>query len=126
MACHEIAALRLAMMNVLGGFEESERAHELAELGPLATAPGPLAALSKARDLRDMRAGYETSLSLLEERLAKTAMEARERPYLATLAVFTKKVELDLSAQIAGFTRLCRELDEMHDFIHELYPGEEA
>lgn len=126
MACHEIAALRLAMMNVLGGFDESERAHELAELGSLATSPGPLSALSKASDFRDMRAGYETSLSLLEEKLAKTAPDAQERPYLATLVVFAKKVELDLAAQIAGFSRICRELEEMHDFIHELYPGEEA
>ncbi len=126
MACHEIAALRLAMMNVLGGFEESERAHELAELGALATAPGPLSTLSKANDFRLMRAGYETSLSQLEERLAKTPLDAQGRPYLATLTVFAKKVELDLAAQIAGFARICRELEEMHDFIHELYPGEEA
>ena len=33
MACHEIAGLRLGLMEVLGVKNEAERQHELAELG---------------------------------------------------------------------------------------------
>ena len=45
-------------------------------------------------------------------------------PYLRTLIVLTKKVELELSHQIEGLTHLYRDLEEMHDFVHEIYPGE--
>jgi hypothetical protein len=126
MACHEIAALRLGLMNVIGGFDEREREHEKSELGPLADEPGPLSALAGTRELRALRQRFETSLLGLEEKLAKTATNAAERPYLTSLLVFTKKVELELTAHVDGLSRFCRELEEMHDFIHELYPAEEA
>jgi hypothetical protein len=41
MACHEIAALRLGLMRVLGRTDEAERQHELAELKGGAEEPGP-------------------------------------------------------------------------------------
>ncbi len=126
MACHEIAALRLGLMNVIGGFEEREREHEKSELGPRLREPGPLSALAEAHELGGLRTRFEASLVGLEEKLAKTASDAPERPYLASLLVFTKKVELELAAHVDGLTRFCRELEEMHDFIHELYPAEEA
>ena len=48
MACHEIAALRLGLMQVLGRNNEAERQHELAELGGGAEAPGPIRSLCEA------------------------------------------------------------------------------
>ena len=45
-------------------------------------------------------------------------------PYLRTLVVLTKKVDLDLAHQIEGLTHFYRDLDEMHDFVHEIYPAE--
>lgn len=126
MACHEVAALRLGLMNVIGGFDESERAHERAELGPLADEPGPLSSLANTRELRALRERFEATLVQLEEKLAKTAPDAKERPYLTSLMVFTKKVELELAAQVEGLVRFSRELEEMHDFIHELYPADEV
>jgi hypothetical protein len=33
-------------------------------------------------------------------------------------------VELDLTHQIEGLTHLYRDLDAMHDFVHEMYPVE--
>ena len=125
MACHEVAALRLGLMNVIGGFDESERAHERSELGPLADDPGPISALANTSELRKLRERFEASLSLLEERVAKAAPDAPQRPYLSALMVFTKKVELELASHVDNLTRFCRELEEMHDFIHELYPAEE-
>ena len=50
MACHEIAALRLGLMKVLGHEDEAERQHELTELGAAADQPGPLWAVVTARD----------------------------------------------------------------------------
>jgi hypothetical protein len=125
MACHEVAALRLGLMNLLGGYDEAAQSHELAELGPLATAPGPLSSLRKAEDFSRLLSLYESSLVSLDEKLAKIPPGDPSRAYLQTLMVFTKKVELELRAQLEGMHRICRELDEMHDFIHEIYPVSE-
>jgi hypothetical protein len=43
--------------------------------------------------------------------------------YYRSLVVLTKKVELDLNNQIDAMNRLYRDLDEMHDFVHEIYPA---
>ena len=40
-----------------------------------------------------------------------------------SLVVLTKKVELDLANQVESLTRFYRDLDEMHDFVHEIYPA---
>jgi Protein of unknown function (DUF3209) len=124
MACHELAALRLGIMAVLGLDDPGERAHELAELGALAEAPGPLSALTTAANLQQLVALYSTSLVELSERVARAASDEPQLPYWRSLLVLTKKVELELRAQVAGLTRLYQELEEMHDFVHELFPAE--
>src|SRR5882672_6056175 len=101
MACHEIAALRLGLMKILGTNDEAEKAHELAELGDAAHAPGPIASLATAGDLDALTTLFSTSLVDL-----------------------TKKVELELRAQVEGLARMNRELEEMHDLVHELFPVE--
>ncbi len=122
MACHEIAALRLGLMRVLGIQEEAERRHELAELGDAAQKEGPLRALSEAQDLRSLKQFFESALSGLEEKTAKTSPRDPKLPYYRSLIILTKKVELDLRNQIDSLTRLYKDLDEMHDFVHEIYP----
>lgn len=124
MACHEIAALRLGLMNVLGIDDAAERAHELAELGPVATAPGPLSSLATARDLATVRRLYDAAVAELNDKVARTPATDAKLPYLRSLVILTKKVELELAAQADGLTRLQRELDEMHDFVHEIYPAD--
>ncbi|MCE9574317.1 MAG: DUF3209 family protein [Deltaproteobacteria bacterium] len=123
MACHEIAALRLALMEVLGNTDPAERQHELAELGDGAEAPGPIRALCGARDLASMRRSYEAAIAELEARVSRTPAGDSELPYLRTLVVLTKKVELELGHQIDGLAHLSRDLEEMHDFVHEIYPA---
>jgi hypothetical protein len=123
MACHEIAALRLGLMRLLGRNDEAERQHELAELGSGADRPGPIRSLSDASDLANLLRFYEAALSELEERVSATPAGHPKSAYLRTLIVLTKKVELDLRNQIESLTRLYRDLDEMHDFVHEIYPG---
>jgi len=124
MACHEIAALRLGLMNVLGLDDAAERSHELAEIGDAACTAGPIQSLSEARDLARLQSSYETALALLEERIAHLAPADPKLGYMRTLVVLTKKVEQELARQIQNFEQLYRELEEMHDFVHELYPAE--
>jgi uncharacterized protein DUF3209 len=124
MACHEIAALRLGLMRLLGLKDEAARQHELAELGDGASQPGPIRAMCDAADLESLRRFYETAVSMLEERVAGTRPEDTKLPYLRSLIILTKKVELDLASQIDNLTRLFTELEQMHDFVHEIYPAD--
>jgi hypothetical protein len=124
MACHEIAALRLGLMRVLGHNDIAERQHELAELGTAAEAPGPLRSMCNAADLASLKCFYDASVAALEERVARTRRDDPKLPYLRTLVVLTKKVELDLDHHVQALAALYRDLDQMHDFVHEIYPAE--
>lgn len=125
MSCHEIAALRLGLMNLLGLDDEAERQHEWAELGPAGQAPGPLRALTEARDLGALRRAFESALVALSERVARMAPDAPALPYHRSLLVLTRKVELELASLAETWTRHYRDLEELHDFVHELYPRPE-
>lgn len=124
MSCHEIAALRLGLMNVLGRKDDAERQHELAELGDAAAAAGPIQSLCDVRDLSSLKELYDAATAALEERISNQAPEDPRLPYLRTLVVLTKKVELDLKHQIDGLTHLYQDLEEMHDLVHEIYPAD--
>jgi len=125
MACHEIAALRLGLMKVLGRHDDAERQHELAELGAASTDPGPVASLCEAQDLDLLKRFYEQAVSSLEERVAATSADDPKLPYLRSLVILTRKVEFDLTNQIDSLTRLYSDLEQMHDFVHEIYPIDE-
>jgi hypothetical protein len=122
MSCHEIAALRLGLMQVIGIQDDSERQHEIAELGDALEKPGPLRALASGRDLEALSTLYASALSELTERIARTSLHDPKLAYYRSLAILTKKVELDLRGHIDGLQRFWRELEEMHDYVHELYP----
>lgn len=122
MACHEIAALRLGLMKLLGTNDEVERAHEMAELGDAARRPGPLRSLTQANDLGELLRLYGTSLAELNDRVARTKPDDPKLAYYRSLVVLTKKVELELSASVDTLSRMNRELEEMHDLVHELFP----
>lgn len=124
MACHEIAALRLGLMGILGHNDEGEREHELAEIGSAINEPGPIQSLSKSANLADLKSFFEDSTSRLEERVSKTPADDPKLGYYRTLIILTKKVELELNHQIEGLMHLYRDLDEMHDLVHEVYPAD--
>jgi len=124
MACHEIAGLRLGLMRLLGLREEAAKQHELAELGDGASRPGPIRSMCEAVDLESLRRSYETAVSMLEERVAATGSHDTKLSYLRSLVILTKKVELDLASQIDNLTRLFNDLEQMHDFVHEIYPAD--
>lgn len=123
MACRELAALRLGLMRTLGIEDEAERQHELGELGTDASSPGPLRSMCEAGNLQVLKQSYDAAVSRLEETLAKAQTGDAKLPYLRTLLVTTKKVELDLTNQIDSLTKFYRDLDQIHDFIHEIYPA---
>jgi hypothetical protein len=112
-------------MKVLGHEDEAERQHELAELGDSANAPGPLRSMCEAVDLGSLKRFYDASIAVLEERIARTRSDDPKLPYFRTLVVLTKKVELDLQHQVEALTHLYRDLEHMHDFVHEIYPAAE-
>jgi hypothetical protein len=124
MACHEVAALRLGLMQTIGIRDEAERQHEMAELGGALEEPGPLRSLASATDLASMAQMYAAAVTQLSEKVARTPGGDPKLGYLRSLMILTKKVELDLRAHIDGLTRFYRELEEMHDFVHEIYPAE--
>ena len=122
MACHEIAGLRLGLMNVLGIKDENEKKHELAELGKAATEPGPISPMLKAQTLADLKKLYSQSLIPLAEKVAKTKESDPKIGYYRALLVMTKKVELDLNRIANDFNQFYKELDEVHDYMHEVFP----
>ncbi|HVR87101.1 MAG TPA: DUF3209 family protein [Planctomycetota bacterium] len=124
MACHELAALRLGLMRVLGRNDEAERTHELAEIGEGAAQPGPIKSLSEASDLSTLKRFFEAALVDLDRKVSSAGKNAPDLPYLRSLQILTKKVELDLRNEIDAMTRLYQDLEEMHDFVHEIYPAE--
>jgi hypothetical protein len=123
MACHEIAALRLGLMRVLGINDEAERQHELAELGTGADQPGPLRALCETGNLGQLQRFYQAALADLGAKVATLPADHAKLPYYRSLLVLTKKVELDLHNQVDALTRLYGDLEQMHDFVHEIYPA---
>ncbi len=123
MACHEIAALRLGLMNLLGIDDDGERQHALAELGDAGERPGPLRALSQAHDLAVLRRAYDAALAALADKVARVSAEDAKLPYYRSLLILTKKVELELASHAEMLARLYRDLDELHDYTHELYPA---
>jgi hypothetical protein len=124
MACHEIAALRLGLMRILGREDEAERMHELAELGAAADEPGPVRSLCEGRDLASLRRFFGAALADLEQRVATTSPNDPKLAYLRSLVILSKKTELELENHGENLARFYRELDEMHDFVHEMYPAQ--
>jgi hypothetical protein len=119
-----VAALRLGLMRILGIDDPAERQHELAELGAAAEANGPISALCGATDLHRMLKLYEATLAELDQKVAGTPPSDPKLPYYRSLVILTKKVELDLRNQVDALTRLYRDLEHMHDLVHEIYPVE--
>lgn len=123
MACHEIAALRLGLMQLLGIDDPAEREHELKELGEAASQDGPLRSLMQGGSLEQISRFFSLALVDLQEKVLQA--DADQRPYYNTLLAVTKKVEQDLKNQTRYLTGWYHDLDELHHFIHELYPAPE-
>ena len=124
MACREIAALRIGLMKVLGIDDAAELRHELNELAEAAEQDGPLKSLCDAGDLKTLQRHYESALTGLEERIAGCTIGAPELPYYRSLLIMTKKTELALGNHLRALEQFYADLDEIHHFVHEIYPAE--
>lgn len=124
MACHEIAALRLGMIRILGIQDPHLVEHELAELGDAGEKPGPLKMLSQANDLRTLGYAFELARTDLEDRLSQMKTDDPERAYVQTLAVLNKKIESDLSNLYHYYSQFFEDLEQVHDHMHVIYPAE--
>lgn len=123
MACHELAALRLGLMNIIGIDDAAEREHERQEIGSELQKPGPIRQLAEAQTLSSLARSYQLSLAGLEEKVAKLGPDAAEMPYYRALLVATKKVEMGLRQHSESLRAFYSDLDELHDYIHEIYPS---
>lgn len=122
MACHEIGALRLALMNVLGGSREAERQHEEAELGEALQSEGPVRSLASARTLEDALSRFQDAVADLEQHQAEMKSDDPKLYYARTLIVAVKGAESNLRRLRADIQEFYRGLEELHDLIHEIYP----
>lgn len=123
MACHELAALRLGLMKVVGIDDPAEKEHELAELGDAVNEAGPIQSLCGADDLDKLIKYYQASLVDLQERVASTAEDDPKLPYYQALIVVTKKVEQELQLHERNLRQFYEDLDDIHHLIHEVYPS---
>ncbi|WP_141732001.1 DUF3209 family protein [Oligoflexus tunisiensis] len=124
MACHEIAALRLGMMRILGVQDPGLIEHELAELGEAGEKPGPLRLLSQAQDLQSLNHAFELARTELEDRLSQMKPDDPERSYVQTLAVLNKKIEADLANLYHYCSQFFEDLEQVHDHMHVIYPAD--
>jgi len=123
MACHELAALRLGLMDILGIDAPAEKQHDTAELGDSINQPGPIQSLCTPGDLSKMVSYYQASLVDLQQRVAKTSEDDPKLPYYQALILVTKKVEQELQLQVNNLRQLYEDLDDIHHLIHEVYPS---
>lgn len=124
MACDEIAGLRLALMNLLGGDRQGERQHEEAELGEVLRRDGPIKSLAEARTLVEIMQQFEAAIVELEQRQAEMGAQDAKIHYMRTLLVTVKSAELTFRRLQADIEHFHRSLEDVHDLIHEIYPAE--
>lgn len=125
MACHEIAALRLGMLNVMGFDRPNDRQHELAELGDALNTSSSLKNLADSGSWEELRRGFEDSLSNLEDKVNAMPATNGQRPYYQSLLVLNKKIEMDLRQMSKQMEQYYLNLEEIHDQMHEVFPESE-
>ncbi|EQA71665.1 DUF3209 family protein [Leptospira noguchii] len=123
MACYEIAALRLGMMNLIGIKDEITIRHEQSEVGVALESAGPIRSLAEAKDFESLIKFYEISLTNLEERISKMKKDDPKIAYYRSLLILTKKIEFELKNSVFIFQNFFRDLEEIHDFVHEIFPA---
>jgi len=123
MACQELEALRLGLMNVLGTEDESVRQHAEAELDE--DLSGPIEALTDAETLAEIGRHLDAALVDLEEDVAETDPGTDEYDYLRGRLVAVRDAERDVAALTRQGEALLEGYGEAHDLLHELFPVED-
>ncbi|WP_248898026.1 DUF3209 family protein [Haloplanus halobius] len=123
MTCHEIEALRLGLMNVLGTEDRSAREHAETELeGHL---DGPIEALAEADSLAEIERHLDAALVDLEAEIADADETAPEYDYLRGRLVAVRDAERAVHRLTAQGEDVLAGLGETHDLLHEAFPVDE-
>ncbi|WP_440008696.1 DUF3209 family protein [Halomicrococcus sp. SG-WS-1] len=120
MSCHEIEALRLGLMNVLGTSDRSVREHAEKELeGHL---EGPIEGLANAESLSELRRHLDAALVDLEEQIATADESVPEYDYLRGRLVAVRDAEQSLARLTDHGDSLLDDFGTSHDVLHEAFP----
>lgn len=120
MSCHELEALRLGLMNVLGTTDRHAREHAETELeGHL---EGPIEALAGAETLSALERHLDAALVDLEEEIAATDPDDPAYDYKRGRLVAVRDAERALHRLTAQGESVLDGLGEAHDVLHETFP----
>jgi len=123
MTCHELEALRLGLLNVLGTSDRSAREHAEKELdGEL---DGPIEGLAEADSLSELQRHLDAALVDLEEEVAATDEGDPEYDYLRGRLVAVRDAERSLSRVADHGAALLDDLGETHHSLHDAFPADE-
>jgi hypothetical protein len=123
MACQELEALRLGLMNVLGTEDESVREHARKELDD--DLSGPIEALTEAETLSEIQRHLDAALVDLEEETAEADPDTDQYDYLRGRLVAVRDAERDIAQLTVQGQQLVEGYGEVHDLLHELFPVDE-
>ncbi|WP_101296975.1 DUF3209 family protein [Halegenticoccus soli] len=122
MSCHEIEALRLGLMNVLGTGDRHAREHAEKELeGHL---DGPVGALAAAESLAEIERHLDAALVDLEEEVAAMDSENPEYDYARGRLLAVRDAERAVRRLTAQGESVVDGLGDAHDLLHETFPEE--
>jgi hypothetical protein len=123
MTCHELEALRLGLMNVLGTSDRSAREHAEKELeGAL---DGPIEGLAEADSLSDLQRHLDAALVDLEEEVAAADESDAEYDYLRGRLVAVRDAERSLARLADHGDSFLDDLGETHHSLHDAFPSDE-
>jgi len=123
MACQELEALRLGLMNVLGTEDQSIRDHAEQELdGDLS---GPIEALTEAESLAAIQRHLDAALVDLEEEIADTDPDSDEYDYKRGRLVAVRDAERAIGRLTEQGESLLDGFGEAHHHLHEAFPVDE-
>ncbi|MDY6818489.1 MAG: DUF3209 family protein [Halobacteriales archaeon] len=123
MSCHEIEALRLGLMNVLGTEDRSAREHAEQELeGHL---DGPIEALANAETLAELKRHLDAVLVNLEEEIAMADANDPAYDYMRGRLVAVRDAEQAVHRLTEQSQSVLGGLGEAHDMLHETFPVDE-
>ncbi|EMA53214.1 MULTISPECIES: DUF3209 family protein [Halococcus] len=123
MTCHELEALRLGLMNVLGTEDRTARDHAEQELeGHL---DGPIEGLANAETLSGIERHLDAALVDLEEEIATTDENDPEYDYLRGRLVAVRDGERAVHRLTDQGESVLDGLGDAHDLLHEAFPADE-
>jgi hypothetical protein len=123
MSCHEIEALRLGLMNVLGTADRSVRDHAEKELE--GERKGPIAGLADAESMETIERHLDAALVDLEEQVAAADPDDPDHDYLRGRLVAVRDAERAVHRLTGQGESVLDGLGDAHDTLHETFPEDE-